>query len=79
MVVEAPALDLLQHLVELRARDRAVDEALAAREAAEVPGMEPLELGRNGDLPKMKVLAEPGDVVELEVEKIGLLRNRVVR
>ena len=32
VVVEAPALDLLHHLVELRARDRLVDEALAAGE-----------------------------------------------
>src|SRR5258708_39010893 len=52
VLVQLPALDLLERLVELAARQRLVDEALAARELAEVPGLHGLELGRDGVLPE---------------------------
>src|ERR1051326_5430036 len=39
VLVEVPALHLRERVVELRARQRLEDEALAARELAEVPWM----------------------------------------
>src|SRR5258708_32746547 len=58
VLVQLPALDLLERLVELAARQRLVDEALAARELAEVPGLHGLELGRDGVLPERQVAAQ---------------------
>src|SRR6266700_8094562 len=59
VLVEAPALHLLEHAVEFLARDRLVDEALAARKAAEVP-FPVLELGRDAVLPQRQVLRQIG-------------------
>src|SRR5436190_24069445 len=58
ILVQAPALDLIEHLVEFRARDGLVDEALAAAELAEVPGMVALELGRHRQLPERQIFVE---------------------
>src|SRR5436309_1638149 len=54
-LVEIPAFDLIQHLVELRVRNALVDEALAAPELGEVPRVMGLELGRHRELPQRVV------------------------
>src|ERR1700722_666770 len=51
IIVKPPALDLIHHLVEFRARDGLVDEALAAAEAGEIPRMRGLEFRRDCELP----------------------------
>src|SRR5437773_12423161 len=59
MLIEAPALDLLEHAFELLAGDRLVDEALAAGEAAGVP-FAVLEFGWDAVPPKRQVLRQVG-------------------
>src|SRR5438046_4779220 len=59
MLIEAPALDLLEHALELLAGDRLVDEALAAGEAAIVP-FAVLEFGWDAVLPQREVLRQVG-------------------
>src|SRR5262245_4620176 len=58
ILVETPALDLIHHLLELRARDRLIDEALAAPELAEVPGVMVLEFRRDRELPQRQIFFE---------------------
>src|SRR5690349_20796824 len=60
VVVEAPALDLHHHLVELAARHRLEDEALAARELRVVPLVGVLEVGRDAFLPERQVFLQVG-------------------
>src|SRR5262249_19822965 len=57
VLIEAPALDLPEDLVELLARERLVDEALAPGEPLEVP-FAALELGRNRVLPQRQVFLQ---------------------
>src|ERR1051326_2317566 len=57
-LVEAPALHLRQGVVELRLRDRLVDEALAAAELREIPRVVGLELRRHRELPQRQVFLE---------------------
>src|SRR3954462_10677938 len=59
MLVEAPTLDLLHDFVELRLRDALINEAFAAREFAEVPGLV-LELGRHRHFPKRHIFRQIG-------------------
>src|SRR5438067_9195670 len=60
VLVEIPALHLRERVIELRARQRLVDEALAARELAEVPRMRLLELRRDAVLPERQVFLQIG-------------------
>src|SRR5256885_17151672 len=57
VLVEAPALDLLEHAFELLAGDRLVDETLASGEAAVVPFLL-LEFGWDAVPPQRQVLGE---------------------
>jgi hypothetical protein len=52
ILVEAPALDLRQHLVEFGPRDRPIDETLAATEARKIPRVDDI-----GDLERVQRLA----------------------
>src|ERR1700730_2993242 len=58
IIIEPPALDLIHHLVELRARDCLVDEALAAAEAGKIPWMRGLEFRRYRELPQRQIFGE---------------------
>src|SRR5205085_12318768 len=60
VLIEVPALDLLERLVELGLWQRLVDEALAARELAEVPHAQADEVWRNRLLPERQVLRQIG-------------------
>src|SRR5215472_10883442 len=60
ILIEPPTLDLLHDLVELRTRDRPVDEPFAAAESAEIPRMVVFEFRRHRELPQRQVFFEIG-------------------
>src|SRR5947207_15015333 len=82
VLVETPALHLLEHPVEFLARDGPVDEALAARKAAEIP-FSILELGRDAVPPQRQVLRKIGlerplgALERVEVAAHAVLRRRL--
>src|SRR5215211_4236844 len=51
ILIQPPAFHLRQRVLELRARNRLVNKALAATESREVPRMRGLELGRDCEPP----------------------------
>src|SRR5215472_17713123 len=59
VLVESPALHLLEHLVEFGPRDRLVDEALPAREAGVVP-LAVVELRRHAVFPQGQITRQVG-------------------
>src|SRR2546425_4398697 len=59
VLIQTPARHLREDLVELLPRNRLIDEALAAREPAEVPVMV-FELRRDRELPQAQVLRQVG-------------------
>src|SRR5215471_2372650 len=59
MLVETPALHLLEYLVEFGPRDRLVYKALAPAEAAVVP-LAVLEFGRHAVLPQRQIARQVG-------------------
>src|SRR6516164_297660 len=60
ILVEPPALDLIEHLVEFRTRYRLIDETLAAAEFAEVPMVDVFELRRHRKLPQRQISGKIG-------------------
>src|SRR5262249_23782902 len=55
ILIESPALDLRQRILEFLARQRAIIEPLAAAELGEIPGMVALEFSRDREPPQRQV------------------------
>src|SRR5690349_6692891 len=60
ILIEPPALDLVEHLVEFRTRYRLVDEPLAAAELGEIPVVSVFEFARYCELPQRQIFCEIG-------------------
>src|SRR2546426_9819319 len=60
VLIEPPALHLGKRLVELLARDRLIDETLAAAERRKIPRVMGLELARHRELPQRQVPRQIG-------------------